>query len=254
MVNARRPISALIALLFTAGSWIFMILTLIGGAQNKNPLDRTWFLEADTSRIPGAHPVSRWTFWGICGTNGEKNDCGGTTAAFPLDPPSHWNFGTTEGVPEGFIGTSTYFYMTRFMFAFMLIGLFFIFLALVTGLLAMCTSIGGWISAFLTVIGLIFQIVTTCLMTAAYVKGRNQFSGNGQPAKVGAKAFGWMWAATVTLFIASILYCVSGIRSGGRRGGAGGGGGGRKRNSGFFKSRGGKRASTNGAGVDKEYA
>ncbi|OJD26116.1 hypothetical protein ACJ73_02503 [Blastomyces percursus] len=231
-----------------------MILTLIGGAKDTNPLNRTWFLEADTSRIPGAPDVSRWTFWNICGVVDGRNDCPGTSAAFPLDPPSDRNFGTTEGVPPEFIGTNKYFYITRFMFAFMLIGLFFVFMSLVTGLLALCTRIGGWISAFMATIGLIFQTLTTALMTAGYVKGRNNFSSNGQPAKVGPKAFGWMWTALALLFLASVLYCVSGTGRSGRRteATASGATAGRQRR-GFFRSRRSKRASGD-QGLGKEYA
>ncbi|PGH05037.1 hypothetical protein GX51_03134 [Blastomyces parvus] len=230
------------------------MLTLIGGAKNTNPLDRTWFLEADTSAIPGAPSVSRWTFWNICGVVDGKNDCPRTSAAFPLDPPSDRNFGTTEGVPPQFIGTSRYFYITRFMFAFMLIALFWVFLSLVTGFLALCTRVGGWISALFATIGLIFQILTTTLMTAGYVKGRNNFSSNGQPAKVGPKAFGWMWTALVLLFMASVLYCVSGAGRSGRRTEATASGAttGRQQK-GFFKSRRAKRTSGD-QGLDKEYA
>ncbi|KAK2808983.1 hypothetical protein FQN50_004257 [Emmonsiellopsis sp. PD_5] len=136
------------------------------------------------------------------------------------------------------------------MFAFMLIGLFFVFLSLMTGLLALCTSIGGWISAFLATIGLILQIVTTALMTAGYVRGKNAFSSNGQPAKVGAKAFAWMWTSVFLLFVASVLYCVSGVSGTPKR--RTGNTGGRKRG-GLFGSR-GKRKSTNGVPEKSEYS
>lgn len=253
-MGAGRPISALLALVFTAGAFLLMMLTLLGGAQNKNPLDRTWFLEADTSRIPGAPSLSRWTFWNVCGVVDGRNDCHGTKAAFPLDPPSSWNFGTTEGVPRQFIGSNKYFYITRFMFAFMLIGIFWVFLSLLTGLLALCTRVGGWISAFFATLGLIFQILTTSLMTAGYVKGRNNFSSNGQPSRVGPKAFGWMWTAVVLLLISSILYCISGTgRSERRTNSTASGATAGRQQRGFFKSRGSKRTSTGGT-TDKEYA
>ncbi|EEH09041.1 conserved hypothetical protein [Histoplasma capsulatum G186AR] len=253
-MGAGRPLIALLGLLFTAGAFILMMLTLIGGSRNTNPLNRTWFLEADTSNIPGAPETSRWTFWGVCGVSDGKNDCHGTTAAFPLDPPSSWNFDTTDGVPPQFIGTSRYFYITRFMFAFMLIGVFWVVLSLFTGLLALCTRIGAWISAFFAVLGLIFQILTSSLMTAGYVKGRNNFSSNGQPAKVGPNAFAWMWTAVALLFLSSCLYCVSGTGRSKRRANATASGAttGHERR-GFFKSHDTQRARTDGA-VDKGYA
>ncbi|ODH48475.1 hypothetical protein GX48_05452 [Paracoccidioides brasiliensis] len=256
-MGARRPLVALVALIFTAAAWLLMMLTLLGGAQNKTPLDRTWFLQADTSRIPGAQLVSRWTFWGICGVVDGKNVCNGTSPGFPLDPPSNRNFGTTEGVPSQYIGTNKYFFITRFMFAFMLIGLFWIFVAMTTGLLAFCTSIGGWLSSFFTSLGLIFQIITTTLMTVGYVKGRNNFSSNGQPAKVGSKAFAWMWTAVTLLFLASLLYCVAGVHSSARRS-AGASVAGtaapKQHHHGSFPRTGSTKRSSSDATADKEYA
>lgn len=55
--------------------------------------------------------------------------------------------------------------MTRFMFPFIIIGLFFAVCSLFTGMLAMCTRIAGYLSAVLAWIGLTFQTITTCLMT-----------------------------------------------------------------------------------------
>jgi SUR7/PalI family len=85
--------------------------------------------------------------------------------AYPLDPPSHRTFDTTEGVPRQFIGTGRFFYLTRFMFAFVLIGLFFAVCSLFTGLLALCTRIAAYLSGFLNMIGLFFQMLTAILMT-----------------------------------------------------------------------------------------
>jgi hypothetical protein len=61
--------------------------------------------------------------------------------------------------------------MSRFMFPFIIIGLFFAVLSLFSGLLAMCTRIGSYISGFLAWLALTFQVITTCLMT--YVSSRN---------------------------------------------------------------------------------
>lgn len=55
------------------------------------------------------------------------------------------------------------------MFAFVLIGLFFAVISLFTGLLALCTRIGSYISGFVGLIGLFFQTLTAALMTYAYL-------------------------------------------------------------------------------------
>lgn len=55
--------------------------------------------------------------------------------------------------------------MTRFMFAFILIGLFFAVLSFFLGLLALCTRIGAFLASFMGWIAWVFQVITTSLMT-----------------------------------------------------------------------------------------
>ena len=93
-----------LGLFFTASALLLMFLTFLGGARNSNPLNIIYFLEADTSAIPGAPALSRWTFWNVCPVVDGKMDCPGNSPAFPLDPPSHRNFDTTVNVPHQFIG------------------------------------------------------------------------------------------------------------------------------------------------------
>jgi hypothetical protein len=51
------------------------------------------------------------------------------------------------------------------MFAFYLIALFFAVVALFTGLLALCSRLGGYLSALNTGIALFFQALAAALMT-----------------------------------------------------------------------------------------
>jgi hypothetical protein len=139
------------------------------------------------------------------------------------------------------------------MFPFILIGLFFATLALFTGLVAMCTRIGSYISGFLSWLALTFQTITTCLMTyvlstlslcpiicdtnnwvksAVFVQGRNAFNRNGQSSRLGVKAFAFMWTATACLFLSCMLYCLGGAV--GRK--EGGYSGREHRRRGFFSS------------------
>jgi hypothetical protein len=150
-----------------AGGLLFMFLILLGGVTNHNPVNQFYFLEVNTAGIPtGPHPVARWTYWNLCPvrSNG-RNNCGDVHPAFPLDPPSHRNFDTTRDIPKQFIGTSKYFYMTRFMFAFMLIALFFAVCSFFTGMLALCSRIGSYLSGLLGMIALFFQTINASLMT-----------------------------------------------------------------------------------------
>jgi hypothetical protein len=139
------------------------------------------------------------------------------------------------------------------MFPFIIIGLFFAVCSLFTGLLAMCTRIASYLSGFLAWIALTFQVITTCLMTyvslelsfvqiklltlvdsAVFVQGRDAFQSNGQKAKLGVKAYAFMWTASVCLFLSCLLYCLGGAV--GRKDTSGGYSGRKERRRGFFSS------------------
>jgi hypothetical protein len=145
---------------------LLQFFTILTGAVNSAPLDRFYFLEASTNGITGARNPSRWTFFAICGadpTSGHNVNCGAVVPALPFDPPR--NFGTQNGVPQQFIGTHQYYYLSRFMFAFYLIALVFGAIALLTGLLALVSRLGGYISSMTTSIALFFQTLAATLMT-----------------------------------------------------------------------------------------
>lgn len=110
--------------------------------------------------------------------------------------------------------THKYYYLTRFMFAFVLIGLFFAVCALFLGLVALCSRIGSYLSGALCLMALFFQTLTAALMTAAYVMGRNNFRSLGKVASLGRYNFGFMWAAVACLFLSTMLFCVGGATSG----------------------------------------
>lgn len=213
---AARGIFGLLSLILIAGGMLLSLFILIAGAVDGSPVNKWYFLEADTSNIPGAPSLSRWTFWNIVdGATGSNDKVGASYSnvkpARPLDPPR--NFGTTTNVPEEFINTRYYYYMTRFMFAFTLIALFWALCSLVLGVLALCTRIGAYLSSVLALLAAVFQALTAALMTTAYVKGRNNFNRNGQNATLGKTAFGFEWAALACWFLATVFFCIGGAAS-----------------------------------------
>ncbi|KIV80607.1 hypothetical protein PV11_08098 [Exophiala sideris] len=217
---AVRAIFPLASLVLVAGALVFMFFVIFGGVYNHSPVNKFYLLEATTGNIPGAPTTSHWSYWNVCGTQNGLTVCDKTNAyskihpAFPLDPASHRNFDTTQNIPSDFVKHHAfYYYMTRFMFAFMLIALFFGAVALLTGLLALCTRLGSYLSGLMTMIAAFFQAVNAALMTAAYVKGRNAFRSNGQSSQIGKYAFGFEWAAFACFFISMILFCVGGAAS-----------------------------------------
>lgn len=180
--SSPGPILGLVSLIILAGGILLQFFTILSGGVNSSPENQFYFLQASTSGIPNARNPSRWTFFAICGvdaTSGHNANCGSSVPALPFDPPR--NFGTDVNVPSQFIGyaglyssralwlmndrTHHYYYLSRFMFAFYLIALFLAVVALFTGLLALCSRLGGYLAALTTATALFFQILAASLMT-----------------------------------------------------------------------------------------
>ncbi|KAK7513363.1 SUR7/PalI family-domain-containing protein [Phyllosticta citriasiana] len=206
-----RPILGLLGQLILAGGIVMQFLVILSGGVSGDPENQIWFLQASTSGVANSpRDPSRWTFWAICGVDsqtGRNTNCGAPVPALPFDPPR--NFGTREGLPEKFYGTHHYYYLSRFMFAFYLMAIVFAALALFTGLLAMCSRLGGYISGFNTSLALFFQTIAAALMTAWTVQGRDAFRGNDQSAKLGVKAYAFTWAAVACFLTSTVLFCIA---------------------------------------------
>lgn len=97
------PILGLVSLILIAGACLLILLTLLGGAINTNPVNQYYFLEADTSGIAGAAPLTRWTFWNACSVTNGRNACPGVSPAYPFNPPANFE-GPEDGIPFEFIG------------------------------------------------------------------------------------------------------------------------------------------------------
>ncbi|KAL8890741.1 MAG: hypothetical protein Q9205_003765 [Flavoplaca limonia] len=198
------PALALVSLILIAGAALLIFLTLLGGAIDKNPTNQFYFLEADTEGLGDADPVTRWTFWSHCSAMDGRNTCPGVRPAYPFDPRRNFN-------TDDIFGGNKYYLETRFMFAFVLIGLFFAVCALFLGVVALISRIGSFLGSATCSLALFFQTLTAALMTAAYVQGRNAFRAVGRRAVLGRYNFGFMWAAVACLFLATIMLCVGGV-------------------------------------------
>lgn len=73
---------SLVSLAMLAGSIIMLFFIILSGVTGTPPLNKTWFLQADTSGITGAHHISQWTYFYVCGL-GNKN-CGKASPAMPF--------------------------------------------------------------------------------------------------------------------------------------------------------------------------
>lgn len=163
---ASRPIFGILSLILLAGAVLLQFFIVLAGSTNTTPINLVYFLETTTNGIPGARNPSRWTLFYICGADGSRNaNCGRPVPALPFNPPGRSNFDTTQGIPESFLGTNRYFYLSRFAFAFFLISLFFGVIALLTGVLALCTRLGAYLSSANAFIAMGFQTLFAALMT-----------------------------------------------------------------------------------------
>ncbi|KAL8967120.1 MAG: hypothetical protein Q9183_003057, partial [Haloplaca sp. 2 TL-2023] len=84
-MTPRAPL-AFVSLILIAGAVLLILFTLLAGAVDRNPTNRFYFLEADTSGLGNAAETSRWTFWGSCMVMEGANACPGVSPAYPFDP------------------------------------------------------------------------------------------------------------------------------------------------------------------------
>jgi len=196
------------SLILIAGSIVLIFFVVLSGVKDTSPLNKTYFLRADTSTLAGTNrTVSQWTYFYVCGDG--NTDCGAPVPAMPLGYA--W-IGNNTGVPEHLAGskgkgtTSTYYYyLWRFGWVFYLIGLFFDVVAFFTSLLAPCSRLASAFSGVVLAFALFWFSLATCLMTVTFVKARNVFRHAGLSAQIGKYAFGFTWGAWAAMVLATIL-------------------------------------------------
>jgi len=130
--------------------------------------------------------------------------------ALPFSPTHRTNFATAQGVPKPFVGTHKLYYLSRFAWVFYLLALLFAVTALATGVLALCTRFGAYLSSLNAFIALFWQTLAASLMTAWSVQARNVFLANNQTASLGRYAYGFTWGAVACFLFATILFCAAG--------------------------------------------
>ncbi|KAI0018128.1 SUR7/PalI family-domain-containing protein [Xylariomycetidae sp. FL0641] len=199
-----------LSLIFLGGSIVMLFFVILSGVAHTSPLRQTYFLNADTSGITGARPITQWTYFKMCGDG--NRDCGGSKA----DPPVGWAWdGHPQNAPSHLVGgygghttSETYYYLWRFGWVFYLLALFFSVCAFFTGFVACCGRLGSAIAALVSTIALIFSTAAVSLMTATFVKMRNEFHRDGRSAHLGQWAFGFSWGSWAALLIATVLFCM----------------------------------------------
>lgn len=87
------------SLILIAGSIVLLFFVILSGMKTTTPLDKVYFLQADTSNIASARPVSQWTYFYVCGAG--NTDCGKPVPALPFG--AAW-VGGSDGAPAALVG------------------------------------------------------------------------------------------------------------------------------------------------------
>lgn len=96
--------------------------------------------------------------------DGKNINCRPNQAAYPFLPQR--NFNTETNIPRGFLDNpGRYFYLSRFLYSFYIIDVVFATLALVAGLLALCSRAGGAAAAFFSALTLFCVAFSATIMT-----------------------------------------------------------------------------------------
>jgi hypothetical protein len=90
----------IVSLILIAGAIVLQFFVVLSGVTNTTPLNKTYFLQADTSTIAGSgRAVSQWTYFYVCGAGNQ--DCGKPVPDLPFGYA--W-VGGSAGVPDALTG------------------------------------------------------------------------------------------------------------------------------------------------------
>lgn len=209
-----RRIFTIVPIFLLIGASLLLFFINLAGANNSGVLANFYWSEVDARQFDIGRNKVRWTLYSICGVkDGDNADCSSTSPAYPYSPVD--NFDSLENIPKEFIDNrDTYYYLSRFAYAFFLIGIVFAIIALIPTLLSCCVSgyVTGILSSIAVGIALLFTAAAASFNTAAHVKGRNAFRDAGYSSNIGTNLFAVTWAAVACLLLSFIWMCCVAIR------------------------------------------
>lgn len=193
-----KVIQTILNLFFLAGTILLLILLILSSSTKISPINQIYWLKADTSSIENAFSQSQWGFWGVC-DSGNLSDCI-TGPAFPLSPQD--NFETTENIPQDFIDNrNTYFYLSRFAFAFGLIAFALASLTFVISIFGLCFLVVDKVTAFIVTLATFFLAGFAAFQTAVVILARNAFRDQNLYVHVPTISMAFLWASLVCILI-----------------------------------------------------
>lgn len=163
-----RGLTGILGLALLGLSIVFALFIILAGVTSDQPLDRTYFLEADTSGIQGAKDTTRWTYLYFCDQNNEN--CGDSKPAPAFGKA--WNSDGAADAPHQLTGSrgddttsKYYFFMWRFGWVFFILALASSAIAFFSGFLACCGRVGAFISSAVSFVALAFWALAAVFMT-----------------------------------------------------------------------------------------
>lgn len=200
-----NPVAWFIQTILLAGLTLLLLFIILSGSVNSFPFNRFYWLQADTSAISGAPNTSRWTFWGLTENINGKNKKVDLSPAYPISPVD--NFGTTQNVPSSFIDNrDTYFYLSRFAFAFFWIAFGLSCVSLALSLFELCSFSLLRLNSFFITTVFFFTAAAGSFITATIVMAKNAFSDDDKDTSIGVKNMSLTWTS---VFIAIILFFIA---------------------------------------------
>ncbi|AET38667.1 Sur7p Ecym_3165 [Eremothecium cymbalariae DBVPG len=201
----------LLTVLLLAGNTLLLLLIVLSGGIDNRPINRLYWLEANTTAIDGAPDVSRWTFWGLCSKTDNRNTNCSLSPAYPLSPSE--NFKMSSGVPSDFTSNmDTYYYLSRFSFCFFWIALSFLGIGFLFYVFTWCSYSFTKVVFTLVLIGCMFDMAAVACQTAVIVMARNAFNEGNMSPKIGAAMMGLAWASVACSIITFFGTGISFIR------------------------------------------
>lgn len=204
-----------IALLFVPGTALMLLFCVLSGGVDSFPFNTFYWIQVDTSSISElSYDVYRWTFWGICHPStydsSKQGVCTQLGPAVPISPMDNFNLNSTmlDILPSDFIDNEqTYFYLSKFSFAFVLIALIFTGISLINVIVSPIWSSFKDANVLYLFLAMIFATAGASCGTAVSVLVRNKFTNAGFDAKLDAAFFGMLWASVFILLVMFFLSC-----------------------------------------------
>lgn len=209
-MQAFRAIFAILPLILLAGALLLLILTLLAGGVNSNPINKFYYLQAavTTPNIDSTDGLLRWTNYNACGVSGGVSTCGSTKAAYGFNPVNDLGE-TTPALPAQITNNNSKSKLTsKVFYAFLLIAAFFTMVAMFSAFLGCCGRLGAFLGFLSATMAFVTCAIAAALMTTVYVRARNNFRAGGIESSLGVKLFAFVWTAVACTFLAWLIFLI----------------------------------------------